>query len=726
MKPWEKYVKDSSDSQTKSTESTGPWSRYQKKPEKSLGQSALETVAEIGQAVDSYTGAPTRAAISKLQDGGDLGDAISRFGEQFGEDASKVPTGQEIAERAGIPRTSMNKGMTSYTNPRTGVTIPLKEEDAPTLSGAAGVGIEMIDPSLVLPVGAMTKAGVKGAERIAKVAKTLARGGARAVEAPVEWAGRQVLTKGMGANDEAIDHYLKNHDRLKDIVDTRSGIEAVKDRVDDTLRPLSERVGRAKEGVGSAKERRMEELMRLQDQLGEGKERLRLAEEQNLGEGAARLSGAIRRLDDDVKAGSAKAFDILDQEGVAVPTRKIKADMTAGIKALEARAMTDEQMGVVDLLKRYRDRLDKFGSEIPGGEAKRILQALDREIKGVAPGEIGRMSKPDQALGVLRRRIDEPLKQSEAYAKQMEPVARDTRLLMDTSDLASESAAARALRAARSATGQDKKALLRQLSERTGEDFLRFSDRSQLPEYQKLKGLLQRYREARKGRGVKAAQGELSQAEDALAPFKKIAPNELGQSNVQSAIANQLRDKSRNIETERMFGKLDEQMGTDFGSQLEDLRTISAFDKDFTRGSANTNFWSYVMGAGGFLMGGPIGGAGGAGIGAIIGRTLIDQFGPQTARVILDQVPQLKKMRPSEWINKLNVPPAVKQQLEKELLHTLVDRGGKAGAVGTRQMRDQGLKRVASEDEENQRAPAMRPEQRISDQEAKRRFIQGN
>lgn len=66
--------------------------------ESSWGDSVLEGVSTVGNFVDSYTGAPTRAAIEAWQDGR---SALSAFGDQMGEDPSLAPTGKEIALKAG-------------------------------------------------------------------------------------------------------------------------------------------------------------------------------------------------------------------------------------------------------------------------------------------------------------------------------------------------------------------------------------------------------------------------------------------------------------------------------------------------------------------------------------------------------------------------------------------------------------------------------------------------
>lgn len=681
---------------------------------KSFGRRALEGVASVANTVDSYTGAPARRFVGEIQQGKGVGDAASAGWDQVGEDPSTAPTGKDIVRATGLP--------------------DVEAYGRPSLHGVAGFVTEaVLDPvNLIFPGGKLAAKGIsKGAgmavNALEAAPKVVAKGLSKAGDGAA-WVGRKAVSGGLGVPEEAQLKYLANHDRLKDIVDVKSGVEPIKDAMDETLQPLVSRVSSTKEKLPIARSAQTEEMARIRDAVTDQKDALRLAEEQALGEGAAKVSGAVQRLDKDVKAGSAKAFEILDQEGVKVKTQALKADMTRGIKLLEERAITDEQIAAVDLMKRYRERLDKWGGEIPGGEAKRILQALDSEIKRVAPGEVGRMAKDDQLLATLRRRIDEPLKQSKAYADQMQGVAADTRLLMQNKDLATEGAAARALRAAQKMTGKDKADAIRALSEKYGDDFLSMADRSRLPEYQKLKGLLQRYRSARKGHGVKALETELRAAGDDLAPFKAIAPNELGtKSGAQSAILNQMRPKTANIDTGRAIQQMDERFGKNFGQQIDDLKTVSAFDKDFTRGSANTNFWTYALGGAGALVGGPVGGLAGMTGGALTGRILVDKFGPQTARIILDQLPALQKASPVNWLNSLQVPPAVKKELQRDLVYHHVLTKGQAANQGARAVtREAGpMSRVAEGDQDRGVAGENPAQQRyISEEEAQRKFIE--
>jgi hypothetical protein len=647
-----------------------------------LGDLARGAVS-VAKTVDSYTGAPARAGIGAYQDKKGVLGALKATASQFGEDPDTAPTSKSIRQKAGIdlgdksiitPDSTLDKVLSKI--PSTMLLNHVLTRMSP--NDAAELGIDMgADVTNLIPVAGLAKRGAKmGIEGIEKGI----RGAGRAIEGAGELAGKagkKVLAGGFGVPEEASTKYLANHGRLKDIVDVRSGMTPIKDDIDATLEPLAQRVGAAKDRVGTAKELRTEELSRLTDAQRESKEALRLAEEQRLGETAARVSGDVQRLNKEVSGGSEKAFQILDQEGVRVPVTPIKSDLTKGIQALESTAITDEQMATVDLLKRYRERLDKFGKDIPGGEAKRLIQSLDREMKHIAPGEVGRLGREDQVLGILRKRFDTPLKASPAYAEQMKGVANDTRLLMGADGMATEGGAVRALQAAQRPSGADRAEVLKLLGERQGQDYLAAVDRSTIPEYQKLKGVLQRVRAARKGGELKQAQSELDAAMSELAPFKGVAPNEYGKSGSEALIRNQLRPKTAGLDQAELVKNLDAKFGKNYSQQIDDLKTISAFDKDYTRGSANTNFWAIASGALGTLIGGPTGGVAGSVTGAAFGRMVVDRFGPQSGRAILDQVAKLRTMAPAEWVRGLRVPESVKSELMLELV-------GKNASVGVR------------------------------------------
>lgn len=94
--PWEKYQNAAA-----SEAQAGPWMNYQPKDEGSpgLGASVLQALIGATKAFDSYTGAPTRAAIGAAQEGK---NPLPAFKQQFGEDPNLAPSGKDIVMKAGV------------------------------------------------------------------------------------------------------------------------------------------------------------------------------------------------------------------------------------------------------------------------------------------------------------------------------------------------------------------------------------------------------------------------------------------------------------------------------------------------------------------------------------------------------------------------------------------------------------------------------------------------
>lgn len=699
------------------------WNQFEAEPEapkvRSLGAQFLDGLVSVGKKVDSYTGAPTRAAISSLQNEVESpGKAIGAFARQFGEDPDRAPTGKSIVMKAGVPDRDIalqSKAPASgdadyyrfHNDPKFREQY-LKSGKGSSMTvnpaGIAGLGMDIVaDPTNVIPVSAMSKGIATGAAKLTSKAVNAAADATSGAGKLLAKGGKRAMEGVFGVSDDAITRYLARHPKLKDRVGAREMMEELAGRVDEGLKPARANLAAAEESVERAKLARSEDLAELQIKRQEMAESLRRAEDSALGEAASRVSSRVAQLDDKVKAGSSKSFDILDQEGAVVPTQQLKSRMTAGIKALEERAVTDEQMKVVELLTRYRERLDKFGKEIPGGEAKRILQSLDREMSFVAPGEIGRMSKPDQALGALRRHIDEPLKKSPAYAAQMGEVSRLMGILENVKPLSSDSAAARALRAAKGATGKDQMEAIQKLASEFGDDFLAAADRRNLPEYNQLKGLLYRVREARKGKGVTQAEQALEATRGQLGDAVDLGRG--GVAGITDKINATVRQSVPGAVQTQNLERAGKMAGVNMADELADIRTIASFEKGYNRGSANTNFWGAVVGALSGSVFGPGGAIGGAAAGGAFGRMVIDNFGPKVARTILDQVPMLQKVDAAQWIRSLDVPAQVKAQLAQDLAaYRQISQGTKGAVAAVKPLHSSSLRRVA--DQEKQDAPA--------------------
>ena len=145
--------------------------------ETTIGQRILKGVADVGEFIDTYTGAPARAAIGKFKDVLQMPPGLANapgvpqgfpqltkaavaggaeFINQFGEDPSEAPTGKQIASELGAS-TEEN------------IDLPLIGKVSP--AGIAGLGVDILaDPTNLIPVAAPAKLLAKGGVGTGKAA----------------------------------------------------------------------------------------------------------------------------------------------------------------------------------------------------------------------------------------------------------------------------------------------------------------------------------------------------------------------------------------------------------------------------------------------------------------------------------------------------------------------------------------------------------------------------
>lgn len=170
-------------------------------------QPALDVVSEVGETIDAYTGAPTRAAIEEVVQGRGVGDALGRFGEQFGEDPSLAPTGKQLAVQMGASAekslADISPGLPDFLDPRTDVNEELRERgftiEEPeskliekgdmldiSQAGAAGTAIDVLaDPLNLVPFGLAYKGAKAGIKGVLGGAKTAAKGAGKVAKAKI-------------------------------------------------------------------------------------------------------------------------------------------------------------------------------------------------------------------------------------------------------------------------------------------------------------------------------------------------------------------------------------------------------------------------------------------------------------------------------------------------------------------------------------------------------------
>jgi len=126
----------------------------------------LEEIANIGEFVDRFTGAPMRAAFSEAQEGR-LSDAPGAFIEQFGDIAGVAPTGQEIVRKGfgtdpdSIGEKALGLGFEMALDPFSFANVTIKSTSAlgKALLGSSKVA-KSIDRAIDIPrLAVETKAG---------------------------------------------------------------------------------------------------------------------------------------------------------------------------------------------------------------------------------------------------------------------------------------------------------------------------------------------------------------------------------------------------------------------------------------------------------------------------------------------------------------------------------------------------------------------------------------
>lgn len=198
------------------------------------GDAALRGAAYVGEKIDKYTGAPTRAAISSLQD--DVtkpGRAVEAFKNQFGEDPKLAPTGRDIVRKAGVPDTALSEVAPSlYSDSGDGWKLKRGGLLDPTASGVTGVAMDVAADPTTLGPGALKLFKLKSPITIGSAAKTVIGAAAKSADSVGSAAnavghglgevGTKVVSKvgGMmtGVPEKEIATYIKEYPAVQKMI----------------------------------------------------------------------------------------------------------------------------------------------------------------------------------------------------------------------------------------------------------------------------------------------------------------------------------------------------------------------------------------------------------------------------------------------------------------------------------------------------------------------------
>jgi hypothetical protein len=212
--------------------------------------SVLGTIQSGLRKVDSYTGAPIRAAIGAAQNAPSPSDIIPNAGSalynQFGADPGNAPTGKDLMVQAGIsPDPILSPGMQKMTAAMwkgspigfmANKLMPGSVEGVASASpaGVAGVGADIAtNPTSYVPVGEIVGGATKGmgdalglgadtASDAAAAGASVPPGGANAPGLASRVSGKVAETM-TGVNDRMAANYLSNTDRINGIISDYKG-----------------------------------------------------------------------------------------------------------------------------------------------------------------------------------------------------------------------------------------------------------------------------------------------------------------------------------------------------------------------------------------------------------------------------------------------------------------------------------------------------------------------
>ena len=153
-------------------------------------------------AIDSYTGAPTRALVGGLQQGKGILGSLKEFGSHFGADTDTAPTGHDIQKGFGIDDATLKQVMSGGSGMfKLGGLLTRKDDPVGNINFPETLINAITDYSNLIPVGKGLEAAAsvagKGAKAL-KLGELATKGGELANKALESEAARRALLSGVG------------------------------------------------------------------------------------------------------------------------------------------------------------------------------------------------------------------------------------------------------------------------------------------------------------------------------------------------------------------------------------------------------------------------------------------------------------------------------------------------------------------------------------------------
>lgn len=526
--------------------------------------------------------------------------------------------------------------------------------------------------SLALPVGAVGaigkgvtavgKGAVSGAARLAaplaevtKVAE-VAPGAVKFGQRVAEAVSTGVAGEALKQAAEVPTGFIKPEERvpLSDVATSAAAVATALEGIPVVGRAIKAGGAKALSAVGGVKEQTIKDYLQrkepflpltteaLKEDVDNAVTKVRdiLAEQKK--QAADELSVALGVLKDKMIKGSEESFEILEKDAI----ESAKKGQRKVIKASSILDEIDRQIAqqrsktgdvlinevreqvsgkLQNLKDRYQQLFNKIGEDVELTTGKELVKSLD-EITEFAKAEGSFSSRLDQSLQSIRGSINKQLRdKSPDYAKKMDEVSKDRRLL----DVAS------------SLFGEEKSALSNLQSLAVGLD----------PRLNKVVKDLQERTAVDISKGIKAVK--------TTKPIERLTPE-----NTQAFLKGVM--SGRSIEGKKNLQLLSELADEDLEALAQRAAMTAEFEKIVQNGSRDVVFWKEVLGsmAPAALAGTAVGGTSGALVGAGVGY-LVKTFGAPATKVILDG---MIKVRGIPSVQKLNdalsdVTPKVRQDL---------------------------------------------------------------
>lgn len=471
-------------------------------------------------------------------------------------------------------------------------------------------------------------------------------------------AVKKILGHIAGVDPDTVGEYMKNRDAVNSVPD----YESLYNHALEHLEGIHGDLSTAKESYAALESSMKDDLRQkgydaqtasrtAKAALHDAQEKLASNTLDSALNAAPGVSNSIKALQDHVSTGSQAAYDALEASGRNVdlsPTYQKGQELIQSLKSqgtLEAQAQA----------ARLQAQLDSFTTLHPSGAApatavKPMIKGLDA-VSQWSPGNTAEANTMAKQYRQLRHTLDSSLKeQVPEYAKAMEPVANDSRLLGAVDHYADPADAARRIKGLSNPVNyRNEMPLLQQLESRVGSPItgdidkyanpkLRQAMEDALPQAKSAREAAELVEELKNPESKKAFADQLRSSPEYSALMeaqeKASAIKGLTSGTVESKIGQALRGK---IDARKLMEQIPGMEGKTMPEILDALRVKQAFEKGAMNGSRNVNA-AGAIGAfiGSFLHGvSPLAGYAGAAAGAAAGH-VIDKNGPAFARKIVD------------------------------------------------------------------------------------------